>query len=819
MGYLIWPLEWFFGVLRRIWRVSVQLRFNLLAVVLGIVFLVVVDQGKEIGDSAKAGGPHLLFLVLAMVIWIFQSFYSARYLVLKNMQDIAPTRFEKWLIREAPWVLVAGSIGVVGQFLSSMFGFPEILTEYVLGYQNSLQADGIAFDISTRFMNLMDLFTEKPLVNWLADTFLAFGALKLIRMSDKNEAVARGLLRQKGPLHRTLSMVIPILLAFSAVYLPVETGFVLGAGAIVFLTLSILSSLGTWIDIQNRKTTIPLVLLLFVVAVFCSVRTSNHGIRIANYDPLNENPVARALKFADRSKALIPDHDYGPDESRRSTLKEAYLDWLMAQDPVSEGPNDMVIVATAGGGIRATYWTATVLGALEDASDHDFSKRLFAVSGVSGGGVGGVIHNASLKEKGKCNIAMPGVEACSQDALKKDFLGPTAVAMFYPDFLQRFLPVPVLPDRAGALERAWEAAWGETFAKTGDKNRLGQPFLELWEEQDKRKEWVPILFLNSLHEQTGKRIVTSNIKMNVAIDDRGTPDIEDDDIYPFFDVIDFYTNRFPCAIPASTAAHSTARFTFVSPVGDMSSCRKLLLKQGGDVKDANFPIANPGHLMDGGYFENYGAATALEVLRSLEYLTSQDAEYIVRGTRYEGDMEAVQDIKERHDRGLEIRVVQITNEPSASRDFYNPVPGSDTDKDPPIGAHQTLGPVYGVLNSRVSRGILAAKQLRHWIEGVNRGEASGKISGEFSLFRLDDGKLWGEERKTTGGEFVEWSEPPLGWTLSRHTQVLLCQQLRLGDNREEFENIADQLDYEPGTLDHGQLCMDRIFGVDKQLSN
>jgi hypothetical protein len=52
-------------------------------------------------------------------------------------------------------------------------------------------------------------------------------------------------------------------------------------------------------------------------------------------------------------------------------------------------------------------------------------------------------------------------------------------------------------------------------------------------------------------------------------------------------------------VRASTAAHNSARFSYVSPAGDL----------GGDR----------GSVIDGGYFENYGALTALEIARAASY--------------------------------------------------------------------------------------------------------------------------------------------------------------------------------------------------------
>ena len=47
----------------------------------------------------------------------------------------------------------------------------------------------------------------------------------------------------------------------------------------------------------------------------------------------------------------------------------------------------MFLVTAKGGGIRAAYWTAALLTALQDANP-EFADHVFAVSGVSGGSVG-----------------------------------------------------------------------------------------------------------------------------------------------------------------------------------------------------------------------------------------------------------------------------------------------------------------------------------------------------------------------------------------------------------------------------------------------
>ena len=80
------------------------------------------------------------------------------------------------------------------------------------------------------------------------------------------------------------------------------------------------------------------------------------------------------------------------DEFSRPTLRQALLDWnsqITMKYP--ERPvHPLFIVATEGGGIRAAYWTATVLGTIQDA-DSSFADHVLAISGVSGGSLGAAV--------------------------------------------------------------------------------------------------------------------------------------------------------------------------------------------------------------------------------------------------------------------------------------------------------------------------------------------------------------------------------------------------------------------------------------------
>ena len=88
--------------------------------------------------------------------------------------------------------------------------------------------------------------------------------------------------------------------------------------------------------------------------------------------------------------------------SGHGTIETAVDTWYgQAQKQwTGAGPVPLVIVATAGGASRAGYWTAKVLGEIDDAHP-DFHKYVFPISSVSGGSLGAAVWRAMLEIK-KC---------------------------------------------------------------------------------------------------------------------------------------------------------------------------------------------------------------------------------------------------------------------------------------------------------------------------------------------------------------------------------------------------------------------------------
>ncbi|MCW9016558.1 MAG: hypothetical protein OQJ89_06325, partial [Kangiellaceae bacterium] len=353
------------------------------------------------------------------------------------------------------------------------------------------------------------------------------------------------------------TIVIMAITSVAAIWSPVGFGSLLGAGAVVFLGLGSIIPVGTFLVFLARENGFPVVGFLLLLAVIFSPFNDNHNVRELEGEPNNTA-------------------DY--------SLEQSLQTWLAQRDATKP----MVLVATAGGGLRASYWTGVVMGRFQDLIP-GFNQQVFAVSGVSGGSVGAVFYNGALAndlECGKGGNASPCFEPKLLAAIGQDYLAATATSMLYGDLIQRFLPFPVFSDRAAALEESWEAGFEKIYvdAECG----LDKSFTSFFPQGNCAKGWLPRLLINGTYEETGRRLLTTNFKVQPEV---------------FLDTSDFYALNEQKAIRASTAGLNSARFTYVSPAGTF-----------GD---------KAGHVIDGGYFENYGADTLTNLLEWLSRHPSQ----------------------------------------------------------------------------------------------------------------------------------------------------------------------------------------------------
>ena len=268
----------------------------------------------------------------------------------------------------------------------------------------------------------------------------------------------------------------------------------------------------------------------------------------------------------------------------RATLAEAFDVWAANKTATSSGALPLVIVTAEGGGIRAAHWTSAVLHTLDDTPGLQFSDRLFAISSVSGSSFGAAVYAGLKKDTGGASQQLEP----ARKILQRKFLAPMVARLVTGDFAQWFIPVPIESfDRSAALEEGFERA-DEIGA---GKNTMALPLASFRPTGDSK---VPLLFFNSTSVRTGRRVVASSVSWWI---DRQLPGAGPVDFH------DWVAGD----VPIATAVHNTARFPVISAAG-------LVRANGGGYL---------GHLVDGGYFENTGADTAIDVITHLRPLIGQ----------------------------------------------------------------------------------------------------------------------------------------------------------------------------------------------------
>jgi hypothetical protein len=299
--------------------------------------------------------------------------------------------------------------------------------------------------------------------------------------------------------------------------------------------------------------------------------------------------------------------------AERKPLDEIFTEWLDACAPET-GPVKPIIVAVSGGATRAGLWGAAVIDRVLQAQQEN-GPALFAISSVSGGslGVAGAMTLLSLETlpcRAKGVSALRPTELATVP-LAGDALGPLLGGWLLNDIPRSgFDPIATLVrsitgsrpnggDSAEAIERAFEDLWSEVRQKPDARAapRWDQPFLSLFytDRAGSYRNGMPLWFANGSDATTGNRVITTPI---AAPEGRasGSP-------WPFRGARDFHV-LMGGDVPVSTAINNTARFPYLEPFGEMLSVTQK----------------RAGSLVDGGYFENEGLQTALELA---EWLSAQ----------------------------------------------------------------------------------------------------------------------------------------------------------------------------------------------------
>jgi hypothetical protein len=539
-------------------RVLALCRFSALSVVLGSVPLIVVAQGRDLllALSNQGEWPARFAFFVFLLVWTFSVWYWGRVLVtLRPAGAPPPTADELFFVVWTPRIL-----GTLTPLLAG-FAFVRALTV----------AEG-------RARTAMGLFAVVCML--VAAAFLGFVIRRrrwLEKRDDRDRADTVSTVESLPPaVSRVIRIALAVSLAFFFLVVLSPLTIVPRLGAITVLIVAAANTVffGSVAILLGRKYRIPVVAVGLLAAAVFSGWNDNHEVRIL--------PGREAAVWG------------------RPLLADAFREWFapLEQSWTASPDVPVYLVAAEGGGIRAAYWTAAVLAHQQARKPH-FARHLFAISGVSGGSVGAAVFTSLVKDSlsGPLPCARrphgsASLEECARRILAGRFLTPTLAKMVTGDAFQWFWPVPVrYLDRATALEDAWAKAYADV---TGN-DTLGRSYLDSWPGAT---AGIPALLLNGAHVQTGRRIIATPFQWRRTVADPSAPEparagVEFPDAYDLLGVLG-------TDLPLRTAMHNSARFAYVSPAGQLRSRGQ-----------------HRGQVVDGGYFENSGAATLRDLVRAL----------------------------------------------------------------------------------------------------------------------------------------------------------------------------------------------------------
>ena len=277
-------------------------------------------------------------------------------------------------------------------------------------------------------------------------------------------------------------------------------------------------------------------------------------------------------------------------------------------------PQPLILVTVSGGASASAVYCADVLFLLEEKYP-GFSDRVRLVSGASGGMVGaayfvtqlrpgGLIAEARKREEYQNYLAatkaarenpddsaakqrrdaaekayhemMAGVRAEFFRGLEQDFLGPLVQKWVHRDMPLGAFARSTTNDRGMALEMAW---------KRHLNGALDLPFRDLRAEERAGK--LPSLVFTPMMLEDGRQLIMSNLDLDYMVETA-----RDGDKPLSYMGVEFF-RMFPKAdqFKLSTAVRMNASFPYFSPA-------------------AALPTDPVRHVVDAGYYDNYGTTVA-----------------------------------------------------------------------------------------------------------------------------------------------------------------------------------------------------------------
>ena len=468
-----------------------------------------------------------------------------------------------------------------------------------------------------------------------------------------------------------------------------ETGYFgwflyIGIAGIILYIASII-----WLSFARNIGPFPFIILAFGVLLAFGNTATAFSVKYKVNFHFILFILAFILGFGETHYVRTIDLQTNNNYESRPDLKTYLTAWLSNRN-VAAVPDsmtyDMYFVMSNGGASRSGYWTAGVLGRLEDASitynkSNRFSDHVFCLSGTSGGGVGVATFFSLLRDK---ELHTDTLYAKSAKAfLKQDYFTYTFARMLGPDFFNYIFHLSAAKDRAAALESSFEES-----SRNSEDSTYQVPFYDTLSKFTAMKDgriYLPILFVNTTRMQDGNPGIVTNLKPDSGIFNERV------------DVLNLLAGNKDISL--TSGAILGARFPYLSPAGR---------------------IAN-NYFVDGGYFDNSGAGVIQETIRGILNIAKEDS--LANGTLYT-------QIKK-----LRFTILHIVNSP-VEEDSGNIV------KVPPI-KNDLLSPILTIEGAYDMQTTVNDVRLINYINDINKFGGHQAIYNRISLYK--DSAEWSQD--------------------------------------------------------------------------
>lgn len=503
-----------------------------------------------------------------------------------------------------------------------------------------------------------------------------------------------------------IGLVIYLLTTFS-----LRISWQIGPFPFVLLAFAVLGGFGNIISAGSVKARVNLHVILIVLAFLLGSKET-HYVRTKQFD----TPVSHGIY------------------NERQDIYTFFNNWVSERGPELDTTSTYPVyfVLANGGASRSGYWTASVLGRLEDTThgkSSQFSRHLFCLSGTSGGGVGVATFFSLLHQRDKLKQEQPVSYLQSGKAfLKRDFLTFTLAHMLGPDYFKYIFHINNrdLPDRAGALEQTLEE--GARIDSLALKPAMDEPFSNLLALNNKPYH-LPILCINTTRMQDGNPGVVTNISMGRDVFSNRV------------DVMEALNDTLDMRL--STAAILGARFPYVSPAGRIDE----VIPENRRVRKNDSMLIH--YFVDGGYFDNSGAGVVQEMIRTILNYTNNSVDTVLKNRV----------------RKLHFTVLHITNSPLGVIALNEVLPLKN----------DLMSPLLTILGAYDMQTTVNDKRLENFLLDMNRsGICKSAEYYPIHLYKEDKERREGKKR----GNIPTEAPYAMNWFISDTTLTRMDNRLR-----------------------------------------